>query len=97
MEFINMNDKHTKIKVIYKLPNNSKETFLEKLDINLDAVSKEDKALYLMGDYNIHFSTNLLQYKFTSKLFNSFSLTSEFELVINLKFLENNNMIKLIF
>ena len=35
--------------------------------------------------------------KFTSKQFNSFSLTSEFkrELVINLKFLEKNNMIKL--
>ena len=53
IELINMNGKNAVIGVIYRPPNSSVETFLEKLDICLDGVSEEDKDIYLMGDFNI--------------------------------------------
>ena len=46
IELINTNGKNVIIGVIYRPPNSSVQTFLEKLDVCLDGVSEEDKDVH---------------------------------------------------
>ena len=46
-------NKNILIGCIYRVPNSDIETFNKELDIVISHVSKEDKLIYLMGDFNI--------------------------------------------
>ena len=53
VEIINDKTKNRIIGVIYRPPNNKTEIFLENFDECLNSITRENKEIYIMGDYNI--------------------------------------------
>ena len=76
IEIVNSKDKNIVIGVIYRPPSNPIDIFLDKLDDSLNSISKDNKLIYLMGDFNIDLLSPTHQ-QISSRLcniFTSFSL-----------------------
>ena len=56
LEIIDDKYKNKIVGVIYRPPNNVADTFLDKLESCLEFVSRENKDIYIMGDFNIDLS-----------------------------------------
>ena len=54
IKILNEKVKNIVVGIIYRPPNRSIDTFLDKFDECLDIVSQENKEIYLMGDFNIN-------------------------------------------
>ena len=79
IEILNDKTKNIIVCIMYRPPNHNIDIFLDNFDRCLDVVSRENKEVYIMGDFNINllnsddnhivkFSTTLQSYAFTSHI-----------------------------
>ena len=60
--FIEIDNKYGKniiVGTLYRPPSNNINNFIDKLDEELDKMSRENKHIYIMGDFNIDLSKSL--------------------------------------
>ena len=59
IEIDNKSGKNIIVGTLYRPPSNNIVNFLEKLENGLDKLSRENKHIYIMGDFNIDLSQSL--------------------------------------
>ena len=105
IEVLNDHSKNIIVGVIYRPPNNDLDSFLEKLEEVLDSITRENKDVYLMGDYNIDLLntensstlkliSTLSSYAFTSHISNPTRISNTSQTLIDNIFsnaVDNNN------